>query len=313
MTTFPPNLTTAVHDVNSTYVNETSLNATAAPLGVTGSRIGGGGAATFYFPWNNPTNVMTQGTSENITTALQCYVFPILTLSGVTGNIMSLIVLFQRKLRDSTTTVVLIGLSFSDMVFLVTNYVRKSTCIIDRYDKMAGDTLTATTFYYMFYLKTAFSRVSTILIVVISAERLIAVAFPFKVKMLVTKPKMIATVLLSYVVTLGALAGLPPQYTYAYIRGKPVISQTQFAKDNAVALKGYNEYFLPIVFRHIPVFVVFILNIVIIVILRRSAQFQKNASSKDDKRRRNRGRSRACLLRSQSCFSCACCLETSFS
>ncbi|XP_060593371.1 allatostatin-A receptor-like [Ruditapes philippinarum] len=245
----------------------------------------GGGGAVRYFPWDNPQNIMTKEMSDDITSTLQCYVFPVVTIVGIIGCLLSLIVLLQKKLRNSTTTIVLVGLAFSDMLFLVTNFIRKSTCIIRQYDELLADEINATTFYYMFYMKTAFSRVSTLLVVLISVERLIAVAFPLKVKQIVTKQRMMAAVVFLYVLVFGSLAGLPPQYTYTYIRGKPYISQTKFATENAEPLKIYNEYFLPIAFRYIPVLIVLTLNITIITILSQSQRFQKNVSSQDPKRR----------------------------
>ncbi|XP_045160701.2 galanin receptor 2a-like [Mercenaria mercenaria] len=245
----------------------------------------GGGPAVRYFPWDNPQNIMTKKMSDDITSILQCYVFPVVTIVGIIGSILSLIVLCQKKLRSSTTTVVLIGLAFSDMLFLVTNFVRKSTCIIRDYDEALADKINATTFYYIFYLKTAFSRVSTLIVVLISVERLIAVAFPLKVKQIVTRLRMKAAVLFLYVLVFGSLAALPPQYTYIYIRGKPYISQTKFALDNKAPLEVYNEYFLPIVFRYIPVLVVLIVNIIIIAIISQSQRFQKSVTSLDPKRK----------------------------
>lgn len=269
-------LTLITSDDNFTAIN---VNDTESLSPVDGS----GGVR--YFPWDNPQNIMTKQTSDDITSTLQCYVFPVITIIGVIGSILSLIVLFQKKLRNSTTTIVLIGLAFSDMLFLVTNFIRKSSCIIRAYDEPLADEINATTFYYMFYLKTAFSRVSTLLVVLISVERLIAVAFPLKVKQIVTKQRMLAAVLFLYVLVFGSLAGLPPQYTYIYIRGKPYISQTKFATENAESLKIYNEYFLPIAFRYIPVMIVLILNIGIILIISQSTRFQKSASSQDSKRK----------------------------
>lgn len=241
--------------------------------------------AVRYFPWENPLNIMTKKISDDITSALQCIVFPVITAVGILGSILSLIVLFQKNLRNSTTSIVLIGLAFSDLCFLVTNFVRKSTCIFKEYDQLLADEINATTFFYMFYLKTSFSRVSTLIVVLISVERLIAVAFPLKVKQIVTKKRMIASVMSIYALVFGSLSALPLQYTYTYIRGKPYISQTKFATENAVPLKAYNEYFLPIVFRYIPVIIVITLNTVIIYLVRQSKRFQNTVGKQDQKRK----------------------------
>ncbi|KAH3877072.1 probable G-protein coupled receptor B0563.6 [Dreissena polymorpha] len=238
-----------------------------------------------YLPWNNPQNIISKKTADSITDSLQCYVLPILTVIGILGNICSLIVLFQKKLRTSTTTMILIGLAFSDTCFLATNMVRKSSCIISHYDKLLSEIVSNTTFYYMHYLKTAFSRVSTFLVVLISLERVIAVGLPLKAKTLITKRRILAGVIACYVIAFGGLAAYPPQYTYTFVGKRPFIAYTDFAKNNVESLKIYNDYFLPIGFRHIPVVIVFLLNTVIIVLVHRSNRFQKTASVQDSKRK----------------------------
>ena len=225
---------------------------------------------------------MSKAVSDDITYCLQCIVFPILTAFGLLGNGLSLVVLFQKKIRNSTTSIVLIGLAISDVCFLVTNMARKSTCIIRQFDKLAADTFNAMSFGGLFYTKTAFSRVSTLIVVLISVERLIAVAFPLKVRTLVTKTRMMIAVIVCFIIPFAFCAGLPPQYTYTYIRGRPYIAQTKFALENADPLKIYNEYFLVISLRYIPVIVVIILNTLIIVLFKRSRRFQnKNAGNSE--------------------------------
>ena len=263
-------------DVNITTPIDVGLNVTS------GGGSAGGGAR--FLPWDNPRNIISQKLSDDIAEVCECYLFPILTVAGVVGNICSLIVLMQKKLRNSTTSIILIGLAYSDALFLVTNSVRESSCIIDRFDPLLADVISATTFYYMHYLKTAFSRTSTILVVLISVERVIAVGFPLKARIWITKPKIIIAVVACYITSFAILAGYPPQYTYVYYGDKPFIAYTQFALDNADSLKVYNNYILPISLRHVPVILVFSLNTAIIVLLRRSKRFQMSSASQDAKR-----------------------------
>ena len=240
--------------------------------------IGGG-----FIPWDNPENIMTKQLSDDITYCLQCIIFPIFTVFGLVGTSLSLIVLFQPKLRNSTTSIVLIGLAISDSCFLITNMARKSTCIIRQYDKLMADTFNAMSFGWLFYTKTAFSRVSTLLVVAISIERLLAVVVPLKVRSLVTKPRMIAAVIACYIIPFVFCVGLPPQYTYTFIRGRPYIAQTDFAKDNVDVLKVYNEYFLVITLRYIPVVLVIIFNTVIIIMFKKGRKFQNKSVANSER------------------------------
>ena len=277
------NVTNSFNDTSSVTNND---NATSTASNNT--TVGNSGPV-FYFPWDNPENIVTQEVSDDFGYGMQCVIFPILTIFGLTGNILSLIVLTRKKIRGSTTSIVLIGLAISDMCFLITNMCRKSTCIIGQFDELASKTWNAVSFRYIFYLRLVFSRISTLLIVLISLERFLAVAFPLKIRQLVTIPRMVTAVVACYVITFAGIAGIPPQYTYSYLRGTPVISSTDFAIDNAKALKIYNEYFLAIFYRYIPVAIVLLLNISIIFLLRKSKQFKKSVakgSERSDEQRK---------------------------
>lgn len=257
---------------------------------------------------------MTKETSDDITYCLQCIVFPILTIFGLLGTSLSLVVLLQKKLRSSTTSVVLIGLAISDFCFLITNMARKSTCIIRQYDNLAADTYNAMAFGGLFYTKTAFSRVSTLLVVLISFERLIAVALPLQVRSLITKPRMIVAVIICYIIPFAFCAALPPQYTYTIIRGRPYIAQTQFSLINADSLKIYNEYFLTISLRYIPVILVLILNTVIVILFKRSRKFQNKqvVKSEADRVRQEQERKLTRMLLSVALIFLVCLLPGDF-
>ncbi|KAL3869107.1 hypothetical protein ACJMK2_041832 [Sinanodonta woodiana] len=232
-----------------------------------------------FLPWDNPSNIISKELSDEITFLLECLVFPILTIFGLTGNITSLVILLHSKMR-TPSGICLASLTISDTLFLITNMMRKSTCIIDRINTLVSSNFNATSFAALFYLKLSFSRITTWITVLISVERLIAVILPLKVKMLVTKRRMLAASIFIYVTTLASISPIAAQYKVGYVYDPKLkteiayISTSDFYNNNINSLKIHNEYFLTIVFRYIPMILMVILNVVIAITLGRGRRWR---------------------------------------
>ena len=242
--------------------------------------------------WNNGVNTTLQNskgivdsgylskkTTDDITFAIECITMPIIGVFGIIGNILSLIVLLNRKLRSSSTTVLLIGLAISDCLFLVTMLIRKSTCIISRFDEMLSYEYFVTSFASMYYVNTCFSRVSTLLVAVMSVERVIAVVFPLKVKLVSTKMKMAITVVFVYLFTFAFLSLLLTQTKVEYIAGTPFIKSSVFYLENQKFMDIYTQYITVTIFRWLPKVIVVVCNSVIITFLWRRKIPTENAEN----------------------------------
>lgn len=243
---------------------------------------------TYMIPWNNPANVISKKTADDLLFVNECILFPIITLFGSSGNIMSLVILLQRKLRNSTG-LILIGLAIADLCYLITNMIRKSSCIISRIDEFAEDKFTATIFSPIFYVITSFSRVSSWLVVLISIERLIAVAFPMKIKLWVSTKRMIVSVTLIYILVFFLVSPLAAQYTLGTFFNSRTnttiyrITNSKFYNENKDILALHNEFLATLLLRHFPVILVMLFNLMIIIILQRRNMWRKKTDVKKAK------------------------------
>ena len=218
---------------------------------------------------------MSRDTAESLDFAMECVVFPVVTVFGVTGNVLSLLVLCQRKFMSTSSTVVLlIALTVADMLFLVAHMVRESKCLIRQVDAEFAQTFEAHTFSPIFYLKTSMSRISSWIVVIISLERFIAVRFPFKVKMLMSRKKMVFAVLFVYTFTLALFTLFIPQVLPKNIRGKYYIAPTEFYIRNQKFLSIFNNYIAVILFRWVPKVLIIIFNTFIYFLLRKRMKEQ---------------------------------------
>ncbi|KAK3106510.1 hypothetical protein FSP39_021445 [Pinctada imbricata] len=260
-------------------------------------------------PWDNPFNIMTKESSDEAVFVMQCVLLPILTVWGVVGNVLSLIVLLHKKLRSSTG-VILVGLALADLLSLLSNMIRKSTGIIGEFDMNFADKYKAMMFGPIFYLKTSFDRISVWLVVLISIERFLAVSFPLKIKIWVSKARMFIAVVTIYILTLASLSPIAAQYTTGTLHNPRTNSTTYFIKpsqfyfNNIDFLKIHNEIFGIAVFRYIPVILVILFNSVIMVSLQRRAKWRSKKSSLKSKDEAQAKITRMLLIVSLVCLIC---------
>ena len=230
---------------------------------------------TTFDNFSNPNDVINDKASgdisdestKNINFAFECVTIPILVTFGVTGNILSLIVLSQRRLRRSSTNVLLIGLAMSDLLYLLSTVVRKSTCIISRFDPILSYKYFVLSFSGAYYVNTCFSRVSSLLVAVISIERLLAVTLPMKVRLLCRRTTVVITVIAVLVFTFASLVLLPLQYAVKYVNKTPYLRYNDFYLENKEFVEIYNRYLTVAVLRWLPKVIVVVCNGIIIAFL----------------------------------------------
>ncbi|CAC5393223.1 unnamed protein product [Mytilus coruscus] len=293
------NLTTASKTDVETYVNRTvGISNRTRPM-----------RQSYFIPWNNPHNVITKQTSDDTLFVLQCVIFPIITLFGSTGNIMSLVILIQKKLRNSTG-VILIAITIADLSFLITNMARKSSCIISLIDEYVEEIYTATIFGPLFFVITSFSRISAWLVVLVSIERVIAVTFPMKIKIWVSKERMLMAVIVIYILTFIFLSPIAFQYTVGSMFNRRTnttsyfISTSQFYSSYEDILTIHNEILGTVLFRYLPVFLTMLFNLIIIINLqRRSLRRKGMTTSKTDNKSEDKI-TRMLLIISAVCLLC---------
>lgn len=159
-----------------------------------------------------------QGTSEELYQVIGHLVkgvlLPVVFSFGICGNTLSIIVFAQKRSRhgldriELSATLGLLTLSISDLLFCLSGF---PAVFLEKYSMDAGMQLrTLVAFYYAIYHKAAmnlFLFISTWLIVLVAAERYIAVCHPFRARNIIKVSRTLAAQ--STVIVFSLLLNLP--------------------------------------------------------------------------------------------------------
>lgn len=107
--------------------------------------------------------------------------YPILCILGMTGNIMSIIVMSQKQMRSSTNTY-LFALAISDLIKLFVDFLYFTVILLNQIDTSTGNKAYVFLYPYAHYIFNASLCVSAWLIVSVAMERYVYVCHPTRVK-----------------------------------------------------------------------------------------------------------------------------------
>ncbi|XP_046352925.2 probable G-protein coupled receptor B0563.6 [Haliotis rufescens] len=224
----------------------------------------------------------------NFRIAMYTTIMPVTALIGIVGNVISFVVLLRHKMRD-TTKMVLISITVCDFLHLIAMILFCLIGVTIALDYKPGLYISRKAFpYFGSYLRSAFGRISNLLIVVISLERLCAVLFPLKIKSLWSRKTMglsifICSLLVAAILVPYALEFVPTDF--------PIPNSTQMTTVLKMSEFGKNRDFYATLYivrlfllRFIPIAVVIICNITISVSLYRSksARSQMTGQNRDE-------------------------------
>ncbi|CAC5417243.1 unnamed protein product [Mytilus coruscus] len=139
------------------------------------------------------------------------YVFlPVVTIVGVTGNIFTIIVMRSTRFSKTTSSILLIALAISDTIFLIIQPFHKEfvTKLVGLDVRAFSDVLCK---LYFITLKSS-KMMSSWFVVGLCIERFVAVWFPLKAKLIVTK----RAVILMISVIVIVIATFNGCWSYAY-------------------------------------------------------------------------------------------------
>ncbi|ELT99964.1 hypothetical protein CAPTEDRAFT_200530 [Capitella teleta] len=213
--------------------------------------------------------------SENAYCVVTNTAYPIAILTafsiGLLGNIMSFVVLSRPNMRKLTSTVLPRCLAISDTLTL-TSY---ALAICQNYylTSMGSRQFCKA----VIFMEGCFQMTSSYLVICMTIERFLAVTFPLKVISLVTMVTARITAAVTFVV--GFILSSPYLYVMDEMRGYCTIP--------AAKMDIYNRWtnFDTAFATHLPVALIFTLNLLVIVQLRRAAVSRRSLSdgSKGDK------------------------------
>lgn len=245
---------------------------------------------------NNSTNCscdsdmsLTEHNEIKIADGIKTYYPPIICVIGLSGNILAVAVLSRAKNRRSTTGVMLLALAVTDIIVLLTSVLLAwIEFVFEEYIRnLSSAGCKILTFLTYFSL-----QLSAWILVMITSERIFSVIVPHRVKKLITRKR----VLISLVSLILGLAGLNCHLLY----GLQVAYNTVFNK-TVCKVASAHEHFMFKVWPWIdfsvsfafPGLVFLIGNIVIITRLKSSSRRSSAMTSTNgDGSQSNRERSK---------------------
>ena len=215
-------------------------------------------------------------------TGLICY--PLICFFGLTGNIVSLVVLNQKKMITSTN-VFLSALAVADIIKLLNDVLYFIVLILFRVDPINGNRMHGHLYPYAHYIFNEAVCVTAWLTVSVAVERYIAVCHPTKAKEMCTVRR--ARIVSTVVFIVMSLLAVPSAMKYKTLRFYD--NTTNMVKyDIGVTELGRNESFMTaytwlqnLLRSVVPLVVLIILNACIIHALRKSRIKGKKMSSRN--------------------------------
>lgn len=211
---------------------------------------------------------------QKVTFVLAVLLIPLFCLLGSIGNSLSLVVLFNQRMRNQTNYI-LAALCVSDTIFLIHSLIYTGLNVYKKMNPIAGESLRARVYPIVgAYGSVVAGRITSCLTTLLCAERFVAVFFPMKAKTICSKRNTGISIAGIYLITLLVFIPFCRKYeavenyvneNFTFIS----MNKTSFYKNN---LKFYQVYgtTLNIIFRFAPLLVIPFLNALMIRIVHRT-------------------------------------------
>jgi len=209
--------------------------------------------------------------------------YPIVCIFGMTGNLMSIVVMSKRQMRSSTNTY-LFALAVSDLIKLFCDFLYFMVILLFEIDTNVGNRAYGFLYPYAHYVFNASLCISAWLIVSVAVERYVYVCHPTRVKSYcnIYKARLIST---SVFIIMGVLA-IPYALRYrSVVQFNNVTGAAQYKVivtelwQNVLFTEIYT-WFQNLMRSIIPLVILIILNTLIIYGLRRCRIFRSKAPRK---------------------------------
>ncbi|CAG5118252.1 unnamed protein product [Candidula unifasciata] len=182
-----------------------------------------------------------------------CVLLNIISLFGIIGNIINIIVLWKHGFRE-TTNILLISLSAFDLMCSIILPVTRLKYIVSQFDEGLAISFNTFATVYLFMPKYACLATSFTYVTIIAVERFTAVFFPFKVSRIFSSSN---TKVIAAVTPMCCLLALSPTFSALTYRWNfdarfnettAVLEYTQFYRENHDFLDlyvwvGLNNFF----------------------------------------------------------------------
>lgn len=199
---------------------------------------------------------------------------------GIVGNALCLVVLCHQSSKTATIYC-LIGLAISDLMLLFNGFLFSIIVIYVNTNPIEGNNFRSILFpYFGMYTSIVSGRITSMLTMLISMERFVAVHFPMKAKTICSKKTTLIAIIVIYIVTIILFLPYPFKYqvvhtvknniSYAIVARSENLSE-RFCKCYGIALNA--------LFRFLPVSLVVILNISIMCAIKTTSKKRRSLRS----------------------------------
>ncbi|GFO45869.1 chemosensory receptor c [Plakobranchus ocellatus] len=218
---------------------------------------------------------------------------PVLTVCVLGTNIVNIVVFCKMGLKDGVTQNFLI-LSLSDGVWGVLGLAYNVSYILWQSDIRGGHMSTMTIAMITSAGINLPMNVSMVTTVIIAVVRCCCVAMPLTVRIVLTASRQLKVIILCIALMTGAFLYVALSYQIVWAHN-PHVNRSQYmleVTDDLLARISFNDIYRGILFNSSFVIAVLCLAILIIA-LRRSSQFQKQASTANDSDKQDGSKSSA--------------------
>lgn len=208
------------------------------------------------------------------------YILLFICLPGIIGNLLALVILSKKAIRDSTTSIYLRVLAAADTAVLVTAMFRYKTYKIflnDEEDLVSAFHFDAYIEVYVQPFHWIALGVSSFVTLSLSVERYLAVKFPLTVKQTCTVPFVRMCILIIFISTITI--SLPNFFSYhtkltTFANMMVVVPiPTEFERQKKYTLT-YHTYIVPILWYIIPWLIMLVTNILLAIQVQKSARIR---------------------------------------
>ena len=221
------------------------------------------------------------------------YIMPLIVLSGITGNIISFLVLIRRRMRHTVVYFYLALLAIADTGVLMLSALKTWIRVLSGFELLHVSDFGCKTIMFLFLIS---MHMSAWLLVAMTIDRLIAVTFPLKTSAWCTTKRAVYTSISLLFACILLNSHIFGTYHLVY---KGQRHKCSFSRDNVFMLKIFPWLKLS-TYSILPFVLILVMNLVIIHKIIKSKKRRRDSlmggRGKEATSRINHGRNRVTLL-----------------
>ena len=220
-----------------------------------------------------------------VTLTFAILLIPLVCLLGIIGNIFSLVVLFNQRMRNQTNSI-LAALCVSDIFFLIHCLIFTGLNFYKKANPIDGEKLRAYVYpIFGVYGSVVTARITSSLTTLLCIERFVAVFLPMQARNICSKRNTRLAIIGIFVITLVSF--IPFLMKYHAVSNEvgenltfTSMNTTSFYENNLNFYKVYGTV-LNIIFRFAPLVIIPILNIIVIRVVHKTWKKRRSMSTEN--------------------------------